>query len=198
MSFSSKFLILSALIVLILAAFSINEYDYSSQIGHGMVINEEQLSQFKYESNGLIVNKVSNTIYINNSSVLLIEQSPGMGKMNSTFEEYFMINGMINPTIIAKDGIRIKLVVINMDNMEHNLAIINQPPPYPYMIMGGGMMGSSVKFLLYSNYLPPYSGGTNYPALIINFDANQMGTYWYLCTYPGHAQEGMYGKIVID
>jgi len=24
------------------------------------------------------------------------------------------------------------------------------------------------------------------------------GTYYYVCQVPGHAQDGMYGKIVID
>lgn len=26
---------------------------------------------------------------------------------------------------------------------------------------------------------------------------SQPGTYWYLCTYPGHAEQGMYGKIIV-
>jgi len=24
------------------------------------------------------------------------------------------------------------------------------------------------------------------------------GQYWYLCTYPGHAQIGMYGELVVE
>jgi len=27
---------------------------------------------------------------------------------------------------------------------------------------------------------------------------SQPGTYWYICTYPGHAEEGMYGKIIVQ
>ena len=56
--------------------------------------------------------------------------------MNSTIEEYFMINGMINTKIIMQLGSRLEVMIVNMDNMEHNLAIVNQSPPYPNMIIG--------------------------------------------------------------
>jgi len=56
--------------------------------------------------------------------------------MNSTIEKYFMIKGMINTTIIMQLGSRLEVMIVNMDNMEHNLAIVNQSPPYPNMIIG--------------------------------------------------------------
>jgi|GEM_PF-1385030 hypothetical protein len=56
--------------------------------------------------------------------------------MNSIIEKYFMIKGMINTTIIMQLGSRLEVMIVNMDNMEHNLAIVNQSPPYPNMIIG--------------------------------------------------------------
>jgi len=61
--------------------------------------------------------------------------------MNSTIEEYFMINGIINTTIIMQLGSRLEVMIVNMDNMEHNFAIANQCPPYPNMIIGESTMG---------------------------------------------------------
>jgi len=61
--------------------------------------------------------------------------------MNSTIEEYFMINGMINTTIIMQLGSRLEVMIVNMDNIEHNSAIVNQSSPYPNMIISECTMG---------------------------------------------------------
>ena len=61
--------------------------------------------------------------------------------MNSTLEEYFMINGMINTTMIMQLGLRLEVMIVNMDNMEHNFAIVNQFPPYPNVIIVECTMG---------------------------------------------------------
>jgi len=52
-----------------------------------------------------------------------------------------MINGIINTTIIMQLGSRLEVMIVNMDNMEHNFAIANQCPPYPNMIIGESTMG---------------------------------------------------------
>ncbi|MFP3299768.1 MAG: hypothetical protein RXN92_01630 [Thermoplasmatales archaeon] len=52
-----------------------------------------------------------------------------------------MINGMINTTIIMQLGSRLEVMIVNMDNMEHNFAIVNQSPPYPNMIISECTMG---------------------------------------------------------
>ncbi len=61
--------------------------------------------------------------------------------MNSIIEEYFMINGMINITIIMQLGSKLEVMIVNMDNIEHNFAIVNQSSPYPNMIIGECTMG---------------------------------------------------------
>jgi len=52
-----------------------------------------------------------------------------------------MIDGMINNTIIMQLGSRLEVMIVNMDNMEHNFAIVNQSPLYPNMIIGECTMG---------------------------------------------------------
>lgn len=65
----------------------------------------------------------------------------------------------------------------------------------PYLGMYGGM-GSQMMLLM--RWLPPanYNAGYAY-GYEYTFTITAPGTYWYLCTYPGHAEEGMYGGEII-
>jgi plastocyanin len=47
-------------------------------------------------------------------------------------------------------------------------------------------------------YLPPadYGQGSAHE-YSYTFTLSQSGTAWYLCTYPDHAESGMYGTITI-
>lgn len=161
-------------------------------------VSASQILALQEENNLTSVDKSSNHIYVNNSSTIFIEQSPGMEIMNSTPSEYFLIDGLVNPTIVLKSGISVMFVIVNMDNMEHNFAITTIKPPYSYMIMGPEMMNNGGNFLLITHYLSPYTGGNQYPYEEVYFSANVPGDFWYLCTYPGHAEEGMYGQIIVN
>ena len=64
--------------------------------------------------------------------------------------------------------------------------------------MGTGMMSGG-------NGIPPLAARTTdnlqsatYTSGTLQFTATTPGTYYYLCQVPGHAQHGMYGKIVIE
>ncbi len=188
-------LILSILIVFILVSLS---FLYADNFNDASGISKQTLSEIQAENIDELSKTNSGIIYINNSSVILIEQSPSMGSMNSSPEEYFVIDELVNPTLIIKSGISIRFIIVNMDDMEHNFAITNFPPPYPYIIMGGNMMYNVTHFTLNTPYLQPYNGGDKYPSETVIFKAQNPGEFWYLCTYPGHAQEGMYGKLIIS
>jgi len=196
MKINNLFIIfISFLLVAILISVSflyMNNLNNTSSISKQSLleIQQKELAEFSRTSSG--------TIYVNNSSTVLIEQSPAMGIMNSSPQEYFVIDGLVNPTIVMKEGISIKFIIVNMDDMEHNFAITTFPPPYPYMIMGGNMMNNGVSFTFDTPYLQPYNGGSRYPSETFTYIAGNTGEFWYLCTYPGHAQEGMYGKIIIS
>jgi plastocyanin len=43
---------------------------------------------------------------------------------------------------------------------------------------------------------PPSANGRSYEDST-SFTANYDGEFYYICQYPGHASEGMYGKIIV-
>lgn len=109
--------------------------------------------------------------------------------------DVFVIFGLINPTIVLKPSslpVELTFTVVNLDDdMYHNFVITSEPPPYPYMM--AGMMGS----FYVMPYLPPASNGYAY-TYSYSLSLNGPGTFWYVCTYPGHAEEGMYGEIIVE
>ncbi|MCY0859235.1 MAG: sulfocyanin-like copper-binding protein [Sulfolobaceae archaeon] len=120
--------------------------------------------------------------------------------------DVFVIYGLINPTLIIPAGATVQLIFINLDdNMYHNFVVTTYPPPYPYNVMPetmmGGMMGgyySGYRTLFYMPYIPyaNYAQGYAYE-YSTTFVLSSPGTYWYLCTYPGHAELGMYGELIV-
>lgn len=108
--------------------------------------------------------------------------------------DVFVIDGLVNPTIVIPTGASVQFTVVNLDDdMYHNLVVSAYGPPYPYMAMGA-MMGGGY----WMPFLPPavYSQGVAHEySYTVSF--NQSGNLWYLCTYPSHAGSGMYGEITI-
>jgi rusticyanin len=106
--------------------------------------------------------------------------------------DVFVIYGLINPTLVIPKGTSVQFRVINLDDdMYHNLAISSFSPPYPYMAMM-----SSIQYNRMMSFLPRANEGLAHE-YSYTLTLDQSGNLWYLCTYPGHAQDGMYGKIVV-
>lgn len=63
------------------------------------------------------------------------------------------------------------------------------------MMMGGGMMG---RFITMMPLLPPANYNQGYAYEFSYTFTLQPGNYWYICTYPGRAETGMYGEILGD
>jgi len=154
----------------------------------------------------------NNTIVFNSTYVNLVVFTMGAGRAeNLTGHEppyyargdVFVIGGLIDPTIVLPAGAEVHVTVINLDdNMYHNFVIVTTPPPYPYNVMMNTMMGGGISMM---PLLPPahyftspevYEG----QAYSFQYDVSSLpeGQYWYLCTYPGHAQIGMYGELVVE
>ncbi|MGC8558218.1 MAG: hypothetical protein ACP5NC_04420 [Nitrososphaeria archaeon] len=106
--------------------------------------------------------------------------------------DVFVIYGLINPTLIFDSGAQsVKLIItlVNLDNdMYHNFVITSIPPPYQYIIYG--MMEPS------ADYLPPTQGGSAY-TYTYSIQLHGPAQLWYICTYPGHAEDGMYGELIV-
>jgi rusticyanin len=138
-------------------------------------------------------------------------------------DDVFVIYGLVDPTLVIPNGARVNLIFANLDDdMYHNFVVTSLSPPYYYMPMqglmfsnssswyiggmmggGGGMMGggynSNTIFGTMMPFLSPadYSQGSAY-YYVTSFNLSSYGgNYWYVCTYPGHAQSGMYGRILV-
>ena len=107
----------------------------------------------------------------------------------------FVIYGLINPTVIIPKGAIVHVEFINLDSSEyHNVIVTATGPPYQYMPMSA-MNGivSMMPVIPHADYSSGYAHEYNYTTAFGN-----PGAYWYICMYPGHAQMGMYGKIVVE
>lgn len=133
------------------------------------------------------------------------------GKPDTTFE----VHGKVNPTLIVPAGARLRFVLGNADKaMPHGLDVTVSAPPYgqmphlPMMKMPGkgGMMGNSgmmgrsgmmKKVAATTGVVGPNAGGRGKLAVReTGWVALKAGTYYYVCPVPGHAKQGMYGKII--
>ncbi len=119
----------------------------------------------------------------------------GMLPSSSATANVFVIYGLVNPTLIMPRGASVTFTVINLDPDDyHNLAITPVPPPYPYY----SMMYIMMDVLGVSPMLPPasYSSGVAY-GLTFTVAFTHPGALYYVCEYPGHAESGMYGEIIV-
>ncbi len=195
------------LIVSLLSVYVIEmSYQYPTKVP---TISTSDLSKLFVPPPGVIVGK--GVIYINSNATIPVE----LGQMSMNVSMYsFSIFGEVNPKIVIKQGSAVKFMAINVDtDAYHNFVVTNQGPPYSSNFVGmmggnsggnydyGGMMqgyygfNNSYGYMMF--YLPPQSTGHYYYAYVTYVFAT-LGTYWYVCTYPGHAASGMYGEIVVN
>ncbi len=148
----------------------------------------------------------NNTISFSSSNITLVVLAMGVQRaINLTHElppafdsnssgNAFVIDGLIDPTLIMPKGAIVHVDFINLDSSEyHNVIMTATGPPYQYMPMSA-MNGivSMMPIIPHADYSEGTASEYNYTAVFDN-----AGTYWYLCMYPGHAQMGMYGKITV-
>ena len=158
---------------------------YSNQSVDDNSANKEMDESLK----DAVINKQENSITFSGNNIKIVMFG---GPENA--DEKFVIGGLVNPTIYVKEGTSINLELINKDEgMPHGIEITEAAPPYYYMTMmqGGIYPGSYVPVI-------PQAKNGRYPVANTNFKANYKGEYYYICQYPGHAQNGMYGKIIVQ
>ena len=179
-------------VVLVFSAFYYyGGYNTSSS---SQYLTQSQLEGLNVTEPGVYVSQTNSTIYINSSSSLLVMAGPMNGPSMYSFE----IIGMYNPTIVIKEGVTVHFTVVNIDtDSEHNFVLSNQGPPYSYMSGMGSMGSGGYSSMTSMSFLPPTNSGYFY-YYNMSYGFSQSGTYWYLCTYPGHAENGMYGGIVVE
>ena len=151
---------------------------------------------------GVTVVNSTNSIYVNGSGITIYMVSTPVWLNRSG--DFFTCYGLVNPTFHIRNGISVNFELINADTEYHSLVITSEAPPYQYMPMAGsgmGMMWGGSQWArstpMLSGVYGNFTGSTRMPMAALDIGFQNSGTYWYLCGYPGHAQSGMYGRIVV-
>lgn len=164
----------------------------------GNVLDAGQVSAYLQEGDEIgRAEPKTNTVTYSGKEVLIDLVAVQPGHEDQTFE----VHGLANPTLVVPLGATVHLNLVNMDygdNMEHGIILTPAPPPYPYMSMmatGPGVAGVMP-------LLPWRSSKTikeaRYAGRGATFVARERGTYWYVCPTPNHAEQGMFGKFVVQ
>ncbi len=84
--------------------------------------------------------------------------------------------------------------LMNADKgMEHGIEITTTQPPYDQMsMMEVGVVKGTIIAPLPEAQDDQFSDGQT------SFQLNQSGQFYYICQFPGHAANGMYGKIIVQ
>jgi nitrite reductase (NO-forming) len=90
-----------------------------------------------------------------------------------------------NPTINANVGDRIIFNILNAGKSFHAFGVTSNEEGF-----GGILSGTDVAAA--NNPLKPGDGGTS------EFIPGEPGTYYYICTVPGHREMGMVGTIIVE
>ena len=89
-----------------------------------------------------------------------------------------------NPTINMEVGDKVVFNVVNDGISFHSFGVTADAEGF-----GGIVPGSEIGTM--SNPLKPGEGGS------AEFIASEEGTYYYICTVPGHREQGMVGQIIV-
>lgn len=191
-------------------------YNQGYQMGSGMMgngygqtfktITIKDASTSSQLQSDVQVAKDTNTITFNSQNVNIVALSmmgddaknmTGSSLPSYAKDDAFVIGNMIDPTLVIKTGTQLTVTSINLDeDMAHNFVIMTTAPPYSYMPMQNMM---SVGVVAMMPVLPNDDVKDRYAyELSYTVTLSQPGTYWYVCTYPGHAEQGMYGKIIVS
>jgi nitrite reductase (NO-forming) len=89
-----------------------------------------------------------------------------------------------NPTINANVGDEINFEVINAGKSFHAFGVTKAEEGFAGIIPGSEIASAN-------NPLKPGEGGK------VDFIPGEEGTYYYICTVPGHREQGMVGEIIV-
>lgn len=110
-------------------------------------------------------------------------------------DETFRIAGLVNPTIVVRQGAQVSVQVVNADpDTAHGLVVAQSGSASSWMPMMTATVSFSGSALWFLG--TPTSAGMHTATL--TFAASTSGTYQYLCPVPGHAQKGMAGTFIVN
>ena len=90
-----------------------------------------------------------------------------------------------NPEIRVKSGDEVTITSTNQGTLFHAFGIVTSPEDFNNIVMDSaiGSMSSALK-----------SGESG----SVTFTAGAPGSYYYICTIPGHALQGMQGSFIVE
>ena len=90
-----------------------------------------------------------------------------------------------NPDIIVNSGDEVTVTSDNLGKSFHAFGVVTNPEDFNSIVMDSAIAAAT-------NPLKPGEGGS------VTFTAGAPGTYYYICTVPGHAIQGMQGNFIIE
>ena len=90
-----------------------------------------------------------------------------------------------NPEIRVNSGDTINITADNLGKSFHAFGVVSNPEDFNSIVMNSAIAAAS-------NPLKPGEGGS------VTFTAGAPGTYYYICTVPGHALQGMQGSFIVE
>ena len=90
-----------------------------------------------------------------------------------------------NPEFKVKSGDEITFSAVNAGKSFHAFGIVSDPENFNNILWNSAITTAS-------NPLKPGESGS------VTFTAGAPGTYYYICTVPGHALQGMQGSFIVE
>jgi len=90
-----------------------------------------------------------------------------------------------NPEIRVNSGDEVTITSNNLGKSFHSFGVVTNPDDFNSIIWDSEIAAAT-------NPLKPGEGGST------TFTAGAPGTYYYICTVPGHALQGMQGSFIVE
>ncbi len=90
-----------------------------------------------------------------------------------------------NPDIVVNSGDEVTITSLNAGMSFHAFGVVSNPDDFNSVIFDSAIAAAT-------NPLKPGESGST------TFTAGAPGTYYYICTVPGHALQGMVGNFIVE
>jgi len=90
-----------------------------------------------------------------------------------------------NPEFRVNSGDEVTFTAVNAGKSFHSFGIVSNPEDFNNVLWNSAIASAS-------NPLKPGQDGS------VTFTAGAPGTYYYICTVPGHALQGMQGSFIVE
>lgn len=90
-----------------------------------------------------------------------------------------------NPEVRVNSGDEVTITTVNAGKSFHSFGVVSNPDDFNSVVFDSAIAAPT-------NPLKPGESGS------VTFLAGAPGTYYYICTVPGHALQGMQGSFIVE